>query len=92
MNTQLSLLPTDPLASWSGIQSRYRAYCRAHGSTSAEEQIERDRQRWPCGVMTGFIAWIGERWRAWEGETGRRPPHGLEDHRDFDAWLERWRG
>lgn len=86
-SAQLSLLPADQFATWNGITARYAAYCSAHGAATPDEQLARDRARWPGGCMAGFIVWCGERWREWEQATGRKPPHGLDDHRDFDAWL-----
>jgi hypothetical protein len=86
MSAQLSLLPPDPLAAYAGIQPRFAAYCRAHGTTP-EEQLARDRGLYPGGLMVGFLWWVGQRWREWEAATGRQPPHDLDDHRDFDVWL-----
>jgi len=37
--------------------------------------------------MTGFIIWIGERWREWERLFGRKPIKGQKEHDDFDTWL-----
>jgi hypothetical protein len=39
---------------------RYLAYCRAHGESDPEAMLERDREAWPGGCMTGFVLWIGE--------------------------------
>lgn len=68
-------------------QSRYVAYARAHGAMPAE-MLERDRERWPGGVMCGFILWIGRQWKAWAAEAGESLEIRDEaKHNRFDAWL-----
>jgi len=64
---------------------RYVAYAKAHGTTP-EAMIEEDRVNWPGGVMTGFILWIGDHWRAWLAERGLPSDHPKsdEDHASFD--------
>ncbi len=73
---------------WSDTQSRYRAYCIAHGAESRLEMIERDRIAWPGGCMCGFLLWIKAQWRDWKAATGWR---GFilsdADHEAFDRWL-----
>lgn len=49
---------------------------------------ERDRTRWPGGVMTGYIQWICEQWRHWAAETSEsRQNLSTAQHQRFDAWL-----
>jgi hypothetical protein len=64
---------------WAGTQSRYVAYCLAHGATSPEEMLARDTEQYPGGCMTGYILWISWKWREWPGAAW--------DHEGFDAWL-----
>lgn len=80
---QLELLqPEDALAD---CQPRFVAYCRAHGYTSRDEQLDADRKKYPGGVMCGFICWIGAAWAAFGAphQTRTFP----EVSRAFDAWL-----
>lgn len=74
-----------PADAWN---ARYVAYARAHGA-DPDVMLTRDRERWPGGVMAGFILWIGERWAAWDGAHGYGPSHvrGQEEHKAFTAWL-----
>ncbi len=45
--------------------------------------------RWPGGVMTGYILWINERWSAFCKLFGRNRFFLTDqDHREFDKWLE----
>lgn len=68
---------------------RYRAYAKARGLTTAQ-MMKHDRGAFPGGCMTGFILWIGERWREWERETEWSGEFKTEDdHRAFNNWLER---
>lgn len=70
------------------MNPRYLAYSRAHGM-DPDAMLEHDRERWPGGVMCGFIVWIHRRWLVWDAEHGRKPfgHHSAEDHAAFDAWL-----
>lgn len=73
---------------WENTQRRYVAYCVAHGAVNPDEMIAADRERYPGGVMSGYIRWINERWLAWDKETGHKKPHHDEtDHTKFDEWL-----
>jgi hypothetical protein len=58
---------------------RYLAYCLAHGETDPEVMLERERERWPGGVMVGYSLWIQEQWREFPGAPW--------EHEAFDAWL-----
>ena len=40
---------------------RYLAYCRAHGQSDPAKQLDMDAERWPGGVMCGFILWMMNR-------------------------------
>lgn len=71
-------------------QSRYAAYCRAHGYPSPGKMLERDAEEYPGGKMCGYILWISERRRAWRGETGYSGECLTQEHQDsFDTWLQR---
>lgn len=69
---------------------RYRAYCRAHSSTP-EEMLEQDKQRFHGGHMAGFIAWINQRWTAWGRRRGIANHVNYiksdDDHADFDRFI-----
>jgi len=71
-------------------QPRYLCYCVAHAEPDPARMLETDRERWPGGVMCGYVLWIGERWREWRSISGvPRDAMLLEaDHKDFDKWLE----
>jgi hypothetical protein len=67
---------------------RYIAYCQAHGR-SAGEQLSYDREKYPGGVMAGFILWLGEKWFEWRTNNKRKRDDILsdEDHSSFDRYL-----
>lgn len=67
---------------------RFVAYAQAHGRTP-EAQLEADRERWPGGIMAGFIVWTRQRWQVWAEEIGRRDLEVLtqEEHDAFTAWV-----
>jgi hypothetical protein len=67
---------------------RYLAYCVAHGC-SPDEMLAQDDERWPGGVMCGFILRIDARWGEWKRLKGYGRNHILSegDHVEFDAWL-----
>ncbi len=69
-----------------GWNPRFVAYC---AGAPPEEVLLRDEETWPGGKMTGFILWIGERWRAFARERPRLDMAFLsnEDHAAFTAWL-----
>ena len=76
------------------VTPRYLAYCRAHGR-SPEDMLAYDKARYPGGHMTGFILWLGDRWRVfcrmhgtWDTAELERKLGLVEAHRDFDTWLE----
>ena len=72
---------------------RYLAYCRAHGHPDPDDMLAADDERWPGGVMTGFILWIAERWAEWSPiRKAEKPDYCHEvktddDHAAFTAWL-----
>jgi hypothetical protein len=76
------------VATFNDWNPRYVLYAVAQGN-GPQEQMAIDRERWPGGLMTGFILWIGERWRQWldANPERNRLHHSPEDHRDFDDWL-----
>lgn len=68
---------------------RYLAYARAHGASSGDEMIERDRITWPGGIMCGFILWNTARLREFSkiNPSAFFMGRGLIDPRAYDAWL-----
>ena len=70
------------------LNPRYVRFATVHGRTS-EAQMVHDRERWPGGVMTGFILWMSARWVQWRAlrHIPRDAPLSEADHRDFDEWL-----
>ena len=75
---------------WQGCQPRYKAYCLAHVAASVEEMFARDREKYPGGMMAGFINWISTQWNTWEQLTGfKKPFKSPEDHAVFDLWLKK---
>jgi hypothetical protein len=70
---------------------RYVAYARAHGNTP-EHQSALDRERFPGGRMAGFMAWLGEQYRAFTGTELNGSYHAVRvwtdrDHAEVDDWL-----
>lgn len=72
---------------------RYAMYCRAHGETP-HRMLEIDRKRWPGDSISGYMAWVEERWQEWDAANGHasRANHDALDHSAFNAWLERQYG
>ena len=71
------------------INPIYRAYATAHGKTP-EEMLERDKEAYPGGCMTGFILWVSARMQEYftirpEAFFGR--PDQLVCRDDFHKWL-----
>jgi len=70
---------------------RFVCYARDHGMTP-EEMLAYDTEKWPGGKMTGFILWIGAR----RQDFCRIFAINREDFKfhskDFDVWLEGFRG
>lgn len=67
---------------------RYVAYAKAHDS-DPETILEADHERWPGGVMTGYIIWIQEKWNEWLKVKGSRDLIlTTQHHEEFDRWLE----
>jgi len=76
---------TPEQANAAGWNWRYLAYCQGDAPGVV---LERDRARWPGGVMAGFITWAGPLWREWLALTGKDPTFlSTEDHAAFDEWL-----
>ncbi len=73
-------------------QPRYLAYCRAHG-LSPNEMMAHDLERFPGGLMAGFVLWLGARWQEWFAEVGHQRVKNRfayvmpEEHEAFSAWL-----
>jgi len=70
------------------FQPRYIAYAAAHGRTP-DDMIAYDADRYPGGIMAGFILWIGDRWREWRAVNGRRADDVLSDadYASFDRMI-----
>jgi len=75
-----------------GWNPRYLLFAQAHGHRP-EEQMDIDYDAWPGGLMTGFICWMGERWREFCQVQGVRNPDqarlklGEKTDAIFDRWL-----
>lgn len=54
-----------PAVRWT---TRYVAYATAHGR-SCEAMLAADRADWPGGSMTGFLLWMDDALREWQGTT-----------------------
>ena len=67
---------------------RYLRYCEAHGK-DPESMLVHDDERWPGGVMTGYILWIQSKWSEWHHMHNHFSdwPVSEQEHKDFDAWL-----
>jgi hypothetical protein len=70
------------------MNSRYAAYCRAHGMTP-EEMRATDEHRFTVS-MTGYLNWLHSKMNEWRGTVGLREDVELSatDQMDFDAWLD----
>lgn len=69
-------------------QPRYLAYCALTGGGSPSATMSRDEKKYPGGKMAGFILWVGEQWREWEGIFGKVEMKSQEDYDRFDSWLQ----
>lgn len=72
---------------------RYLAYCVAQGVDDPEKMLEKDRERWPGGVMLGFSLWIQSMWQEWYASIGvghlkRYDQRFYQNHAAFDRWLK----
>lgn len=70
-------------------QPRYVAYCYSQGELDPSHMLETDRERWPGGVMCGFILWIQEQWRVYRKLNNLPPNEPVSEahHENFDTWL-----
>ena len=73
---------------------RYLAYARAQGEPDPEKMLEKDRERWPGGVMCGFSLWIQGKWQEWYtligvGKMTIYDQRFYQDHKAFDKWLSK---
>lgn len=61
-------------------QPRYAQFARVRGFNPGDEPL-----------MHEFISWVRLKWAIWAGLHGRKDLRGLtqEDHKAFDAWLEK---
>jgi len=70
-----------------GLNPRYIRYATVHGNTP-EEQMEKDKVRWPGGCMCGFILWIDQAMRAFLAPYGgNKLDLPLKNTPDFDEFL-----
>ena len=83
------------MSSWDSFNSRYVAYCKAHGEDNPETMLEKDAERYPGGKMVGFNLWIQHKIFTWKtlqnypkDNAGRYLVFTGEDHNAFDAWLQ----
>lgn len=72
-------------------QFRYLVYCRKNGNNTPEEQLKIDENKYPGGLMCGFILWIREKINEF---YKLRPDcfidrHTLTNHKEFDTFLSR---
>jgi hypothetical protein len=68
---------------------RYVLYASVHG-LSPEAMLERDKEAYPGGVMTGFMLWMGRRKAEFEKENPDALLNGyVYDHVAYDEFLER---
>jgi len=72
---------------------RYWLFARSQGHTP-EEQMAADDRSWPGGLMTGFICWVGARWR--EFCRAHQVPNADQAYLKFgeqtDAMFDQWLG
>lgn len=63
-------------------QHRYMQFARVRGFEPGSDQAP---------LMHEFISWIRIKWALWAGLHGRKNLYGLtqDDHKSFDAWLEK---
>lgn len=71
-----------PSSEWT---ANFTAYARAHGREPAA-MLERDRERWPGGVMCGFILWVAARKLEFAGAFPCKMI-GPDLIRDIPAWV-----
>lgn len=85
---------TEGIATWN---PRYTLYAKLHGK-SEEDMIKLDRERYPGGCMTGFMAWVQHHLLEYRDahpeqhvhDVDRRPMYGaFVDHEHVDAWLRK---
>lgn len=48
------------------MNPRYLAYCRSQGHPDPDVMLKVDNERWPGGIMCGFILWMSDQWSAFE--------------------------
>jgi hypothetical protein len=67
---------------------RFTAYARAH-NRDEDGQLAHDRIEFPGGLMTGYILWIGARWREWQKMVGRKDLTMLREWEQiaFTSWV-----
>lgn len=66
---------------------RFVEYARCQGTTP-DEQIAKDRIKWPGGSMAGFVIWNMYRIRDFIKETGVCCVSCHQD--EYDIWLHNW--
>jgi len=80
----------DPGAQRPTWNPRYLIYARSQGHPDPDEMLRADRERYPGGVMAGFMIWIQTRWVEFRQLKGWREsdPLSHQDHREFTAWID----
>lgn len=68
------------------MNPRYLAYCAAHGFRGDPDgMLAHDRERWPGGVMCGFVTWMAPLIGAFEKLRGPHAASAYPD--DFTAFV-----
>lgn len=68
-----------------GINPRYAAYAGAHG-LSVVDMLSEDRERYPGGVMCGYLVWSREHLRRFRALL-QADGYPL-DHDAYNTWLD----
>ena len=72
------------------MNPRFLAYCRAHGM-SPQEMFAHDREKYPGGLMCGFITWHSAALFACLKEHPEFFLNGnLVNHAEYDRWLDKY--
>jgi hypothetical protein len=73
-----------------GWNPRYLAYCYSNGQTDPDEMLRIDQERWPGGIMGGFILWSNDQLFLFRKEHPEAfLSDRLFDHQAYDKWLDK---